>query len=269
MTIKWVQQDPLVMNGEPFCYGSRLTVRQLLELRANGYDLTRILKDHPELRVLGIAAAYTYAADAPRALRRLLRGGRLAHAVRATPRRRRPACPAQYRMPGHRDQAGGVRRLTRAVASKDLLADGWYARSTHRESRMTDTRPILRHDGDPPAAAPDAAGAERPFDPAAPRHRARDPRRPARAVVDPEIGMNVVELALIKQIILGPDSTEIKMILTTPFCPYAGSMIAQVKEQTEIGRRARRESDPAGRALGSARRRPDVVIAEPLEASTR
>jgi metal-sulfur cluster biosynthetic enzyme len=54
-----------------------------------------------------------------------------------------------------------------------------------------------------------------------------------RAVVDPEIGMNVVELALIKQIILGTDSTEIKMILTTPFCPYAGSMIQQVKEMTE------------------------------------
>jgi uncharacterized protein (DUF433 family) len=33
MTIKWVKVDPLVMNGEPFCYGSRLTVRQLLELR--------------------------------------------------------------------------------------------------------------------------------------------------------------------------------------------------------------------------------------------
>src|SRR3954453_23294605 len=63
VTIKWVQQDPLVMNGEPFCYGSRLTVRQLLELRSNGYDLTRILKDHPELRVLGIAAAYAYAAE--------------------------------------------------------------------------------------------------------------------------------------------------------------------------------------------------------------
>ena len=54
-----------------------------------------------------------------------------------------------------------------------------------------------------------------------------------RAVVDPEIGMNVVELALIKQIILGPNETEVKMILTTPFCPYAGSMIAQVKEQAE------------------------------------
>ena len=54
-----------------------------------------------------------------------------------------------------------------------------------------------------------------------------------RAVVDPEIGMNVVELALIRQILLGPDSTEVKMILTTPFCPYAGAMIQQVKEQAE------------------------------------
>src|SRR6187431_2331489 len=54
-----------------------------------------------------------------------------------------------------------------------------------------------------------------------------------RAVVDPEIGMNVVELALIKQIILGTDESEIKMILTTPFCPYAGAMIQQVREQAE------------------------------------
>jgi uncharacterized protein (DUF433 family) len=63
MTIKWVKVDPLVMNGEPFCYGTRLTVRQLLELRRNGYGLTELIKDHPELRRLGIAAAYAYAAD--------------------------------------------------------------------------------------------------------------------------------------------------------------------------------------------------------------
>ena len=63
MTIKWVKVDPLVMNGEPFCYGSRLTVRQLLELRRNGYGLTELLKDHPELRTVGVAAAYTFAAD--------------------------------------------------------------------------------------------------------------------------------------------------------------------------------------------------------------
>lgn len=63
MTIKWVQTDPLVMNGEPFCYGSRITVRQLLELRRNGFGLVELAKDHPELRPMGIAAAYTYAAD--------------------------------------------------------------------------------------------------------------------------------------------------------------------------------------------------------------
>jgi metal-sulfur cluster biosynthetic enzyme len=54
-----------------------------------------------------------------------------------------------------------------------------------------------------------------------------------RSVVDPEIGMNVVELALIRQILVGENESEVKMILTTPFCPYAGSMIAQVREQAE------------------------------------
>jgi len=93
-------------------------------------------------------------------------------------------------------------------------------------------------DATAPGATPDAPTADAPAADAP----AFDPERRAtelaildalRAVVDPEIGMNVVELALIKQIILGPDSTEVKMILTTPFCPYAGSMIAQVKEQAE------------------------------------
>jgi metal-sulfur cluster biosynthetic enzyme len=54
-----------------------------------------------------------------------------------------------------------------------------------------------------------------------------------RGVVDPELGMDVVELALIKQIIVGTESSEIKMVLTTPFCPYAGSMIQQIKDATE------------------------------------
>jgi len=104
---------------------------------------------------------------------------------------------------------------------------------------MTDTKidpnPLATN---APAAAPDLeAPADDPL--AVPSF---DPQRRAtelaildalRAVVDPEIGMNVVELALIKQIILGTDETEIKMILATPFCPYAGSMIQQIKEQVE------------------------------------
>lgn len=65
MTIKWVVSDPLVMNGEPFCYGTRLTVRNILELRSSGYTLSRMLKDHPELRRMGVAAAYEYAGRNP------------------------------------------------------------------------------------------------------------------------------------------------------------------------------------------------------------
>jgi uncharacterized protein (DUF433 family) len=63
VTIKWVKVDPLVMRGEPFCYGSRLTVRQLLELRRDGYDAARLLTEHPELRIVGLAHAFRYAAD--------------------------------------------------------------------------------------------------------------------------------------------------------------------------------------------------------------
>jgi len=63
MTIKWVKVDPLVMNGEPFCYGSRLTVRQVLEMRRAGATVTDLLKDNPELRLIGIAHVYAYAGD--------------------------------------------------------------------------------------------------------------------------------------------------------------------------------------------------------------
>jgi len=62
MTIKWVKSDPLVMNGEPFVYGTRLTVRRLLELRASGYDVQQLMTEMPELRVVGIARAYEFAA---------------------------------------------------------------------------------------------------------------------------------------------------------------------------------------------------------------
>jgi metal-sulfur cluster biosynthetic enzyme len=89
--------------------------------------------------------------------------------------------------------------------------------------------PVLTDDTIGPTIAPAAAPA---FDPVA-RSRELAVLDALRSVVDPEIGMNVVELALIKQVILGDDETEIKMILTTPFCPYAGSLIQQVKEAAE------------------------------------
>ncbi len=63
MTIKWVKIDPLVMNGEPFCYGTRLSVRNLLEMRANGLRPTDMIGQHPELRRVGIAEAFRFAAE--------------------------------------------------------------------------------------------------------------------------------------------------------------------------------------------------------------
>ena len=100
---------------------------------------------------------------------------------------------------------------------------------------MTDT---TTDPGVTPSASPDAATEASAKPAVAPFDAERRATELAildalRAVVDPEIGMNVVELALIKQILLGKDETEIKMILTTPFCPYAGSMIQQVREQAE------------------------------------
>jgi metal-sulfur cluster biosynthetic enzyme len=54
-----------------------------------------------------------------------------------------------------------------------------------------------------------------------------------RTVVDPELGMDIVELGLIRELILGAESSEIKMVLTTVFCPYAPQMIAEIQMRAE------------------------------------
>jgi metal-sulfur cluster biosynthetic enzyme len=107
--------------------------------------------------------------------------------------------------------------------------------TTDTTIRATDAPRESAHDGATEGSTSQPGGADATLPAFDPVRRAKELAilDALREVVDPEIGMNVVELALIKQIVLGSDSTEIKMILTTPFCPYAGSMIQQVKEQTE------------------------------------
>jgi uncharacterized protein (DUF433 family) len=63
MTIKWVKIDPLVMNGEPFCFNTRLSVRNILEMRASGLTPARMIAEHPELRRVGIAEAFRFASE--------------------------------------------------------------------------------------------------------------------------------------------------------------------------------------------------------------
>ena len=54
-----------------------------------------------------------------------------------------------------------------------------------------------------------------------------------RKVFDPEIGLNVVELGLVRNISLGEEPAVIDMLMTTPFCPYAGWLVQQVKNAAE------------------------------------
>jgi len=85
--------------------------------------------------------------------------------------------------------------------------------------------------------APEAAAAEAtpaPASPAAaPSQQEMAIRSALETVMDPEIGLSVIDLGLIREVIVQPDKTLIKMMLTTPFCPYAPQMIADVKSAAQ------------------------------------
>ena len=58
-------------------------------------------------------------------------------------------------------------------------------------------------------------------------------RESLRAVVDPEIGMNIVELGLVRQIDIQEESAHVMMIMTTPFCPYAPQLLEQTRRTAQ------------------------------------
>ena len=51
-------------------------------------------------------------------------------------------------------------------------------------------------------------------------------------VIDPELGINLVDLGLIYSVIIKGKNVVIKMTFTTPACPLGGYLIDQVKEKT-------------------------------------
>ncbi len=50
-----------------------------------------------------------------------------------------------------------------------------------------------------------------------------------RQIIDPEIGLNIVELGLIYNIEISDKATHVTMTLTTPGCPMHTSMVAWVE----------------------------------------
>jgi metal-sulfur cluster biosynthetic enzyme len=63
-------------------------------------------------------------------------------------------------------------------------------------------------------------------------------RAALRDVWDPELGMNVIELGLVREITIQEDKAHLVMILTTPFCPYGPQLLEQVRRtaQEALGR---------------------------------
>ena len=81
------------------------------------------------------------------------------------------------------------------------------------------------------AAATGAAPASSP-DTSAPSQQEMAVRSALETVIDPEINLSVIDLGLIREIHLLPDRTHVRMMLTTPFCPYAPQLMAEVKQAT-------------------------------------
>lgn len=56
-----------------------------------------------------------------------------------------------------------------------------------------------------------------------------------REVIDPEIGLNVIELGLIRNVAINAEKNKAKvtMVMTTPFCPYAPALLEMARAKTE------------------------------------
>ncbi len=52
-------------------------------------------------------------------------------------------------------------------------------------------------------------------------------------VVDPEIGLNIVELGLVRDVAIENDKATMTMILTTPFCPYGPALLEMSRQKAE------------------------------------
>jgi len=52
-------------------------------------------------------------------------------------------------------------------------------------------------------------------------------------VIDPEIGMNVVDMGMVREILIEEGQVEVRMVLTAPGCPLAVYLVEQVRQAAE------------------------------------
>jgi len=50
-------------------------------------------------------------------------------------------------------------------------------------------------------------------------------------VVDPEIGLSIIQLGLVREVEIQNEVARLKMILTTPFCPYGPALVEMTRQK--------------------------------------
>ena len=63
--------------------------------------------------------------------------------------------------------------------------------------------------------------------------QASDAKEALREVIDPEIGLNIIELGLIRDVNINDEGVHVNMILTTPFCPYGPALLEMARKKVE------------------------------------
>jgi metal-sulfur cluster biosynthetic enzyme len=54
-----------------------------------------------------------------------------------------------------------------------------------------------------------------------------------RNVIDPEIGIDIVSMKMIKDIKIDDGNVKVIFVPTTPFCPLMNSIVSMIKEEVE------------------------------------
>ncbi len=54
-----------------------------------------------------------------------------------------------------------------------------------------------------------------------------------REVMDPELGLNIIELGLVRDLTIEDKKAKVTMIMTTPFCPYAPALLEMTRKKAE------------------------------------
>jgi metal-sulfur cluster biosynthetic enzyme len=52
-------------------------------------------------------------------------------------------------------------------------------------------------------------------------------------VMDPELGLSIIQLGMVREVVIEEHGGSIRMILTTPFCPYGPALMENARQKAE------------------------------------